>query len=291
MDERQKGKEKRGYSPCECFRCVFFFFCVCRIAYDTCILPNPRVPKKKKKVKTFHRWSEIASSLRLVCLFVCIAGNITHMASRIDLWICTNVKTVPLWVWGIRLRIPFARRLVAPSRSLLLTIPQFGGGMMLKYPHERVPESSRRSTACPGGVYVGIDTDSDKLHQGDRRDEGNRKNVLAERPDCGRRDARSEHGFTPRLAIVCKCNGLRDEFQEWRPQTEEFCELCELGGGHELSDGDCLLWSEDHRFNRHEWMPRRTREKAPELCGFLQYERPVERHSRADTPRFVCVLP
>lgn len=162
--------------------------------------------------------------------------------------------------------------------------------MMLKDHPERVPESSRRSTACPGGVYVGIDTDDDTLYQGDRRDEGNRKNVFAERPDCGR-DAKVEFGFTPRSAIVCKCDGLRDEFQERRPQTEEFCEQCEPGGGHELADGDCLPRSEHHRFNHHERMPRRTREKAPELCGFLQYERPVGRDSRADTPRFVCVLP
>lgn len=57
--------------------------------------------------------------------------------------------------------------------------------------------------------------------------------------------------------------------------------------GAEVSDEDYLLRSEYRRVNHHERMPCRAREKAPKLCGLFQYERPVRRDSRADTPRFV----
>lgn len=151
---------------------------------------------------------------------------------------------------------------------------------MLKDHDGGVP-ASRRSAANPGGVYAG----NDALRQGGRRDKDDRKNVFADRPDCGRLETNVVYGFTPRPAIAYKHNGVRDEFHERRPQTGGPCKQYERGNVHELSDGDCLPRSEHHRVNHHERMPRRTREEAPKHGAFLQYERPIGQESRADIPR------
>lgn len=162
--------------------------------------------------------------------------------------------------------------------------------MMTKDHGKRVPES-RCSTATPGITYRGTDADGSSLREAARRDKSDRKLVFADRPDCGRRDVKVEYGFTPQPAIAWKHSVVSDEFQERSSQTEETGEPCERGGVQELSDGDHLVRSEHNRINHHERMPHRTREKAPKLHGFSQYERPVERDSRADIPRFVGFLP
>ncbi|MCJ1426164.1 hypothetical protein MMC29_004066 [Sticta canariensis] len=155
---------------------------------------------------------------------------------------------------------------------------------MTKDHGKRVPESSRCSTATPDITYKGTDADGSSLREAARRDKSDRKLVFADRPDYGWRDAKAEYGFTPQPAIVWKHSVVRDEFrdefQERSSQTEETGKPCER------ADGDHLLRSEHNRINHHERMPHRTREKAPKLHGFSQYERrPAERNSRADIPR------
>ncbi|MCJ1262566.1 hypothetical protein MMC22_002436 [Lobaria immixta] len=154
---------------------------------------------------------------------------------------------------------------------------------MIEDLNERVPKSSRCSTAIPGSVYAGNDADRKGLHQGFRRDKDERKNVFAD-ADCGR-DVKVEYGFTPRSAIACKHNGASHEFQEQIPQTGGLPKQCEKGVVHQLSDGNYFTQSEHHRVNHHERIPRRTREDAPKLSGFLQNEHPVDRNSRANIPR------
>lgn len=162
--------------------------------------------------------------------------------------------------------------------------------MMRKDHGERVPEPSRRSTATAGGVYLENDAGRNAVRQGGRWNKENRKAVSADPPHCVRRDAKVECELTPRLADGFKYNGVRDEFQQRRPQTSEPSKHYGRGGVQHPLDGDYSPRPEYHRVNHHERTPRRTREEAPKLCGFLQYERSVGRGSRADTTRFVSSL-
>ncbi|MCJ1461957.1 hypothetical protein MMC07_000557 [Pseudocyphellaria aurata] len=104
-------------------------------------------------------------------------------------------------------------------------------------------------------MNAGIDTDGNLLHQVGRS--------------------------TSRPAMASKQNGVMDEFHERRPQTGVPFELCDIGSIHDRFDGNR---SEHDRVNHHERMPRRIREKAPELSGLLQNERPGGQDSRVPIP-------
>lgn len=75
---------------------------------------------------------------------------------------------------------------------------------MMEDHDERVPKSSRRSTATPGSVYAGNDADRKGLRQGVRQDKDDWKNVFADADF--ERDVKVEYGFTPRSTISCKHN-------------------------------------------------------------------------------------